>query len=302
MLAIAPPDTRRTTAPEDLALHPLPAGRGEAAPLPGIALRRALLERRLRVDYQPIVRLHDARIVGHEALARILDPAGQLLAADSFIDTAAEMAIEPYIDSDVSEQVMTTAHSEPNPFLPDRGKRFINCSSAFLIDPTRIQRLAEHHRRWARARTWSRDEDVPWVLEITERNLDVCPQRLRSTVAPLLDLGFQLALDDFGGKNSAFPHLLQMPIRYLKIDKGLVQGAMTDARSELALHRVADLARSLGMTAIAEGIETPAMRDRVLAAGVAWGQGYLWGMPSPHASHGLPPAPHDNTVTQSFSH
>ena len=284
MLATAPPDNRRATAP-DLSLHPLPAAHDEPAPLPRGQLRRALLERRLRVAYQPIVRLHDERIVGHEALARILDPAGRLLAADSFIDTAAEMAVEPHIDSDISEQVMTAAHSEPKAFLPDRGKRFINCSSAFLIDTTRVQRLAEHHRRWANARTWSHDEDVPWVLEITERNLDVCPQRLRSTVAPLLDLGFQLALDDFGGKNSAFPHLLQMPIRYLKIDKGLVQAAVTNARSELALHRVADLARGLGMTTIAEGIETPAMRDQVLAAGIAWGQGYLWGTPSPHASH-----------------
>ena len=284
MLAIAPPDTRPTPAP-GFALHARPADHDEEASFSRILLRKALLQRRLRVAYQPIVRLRDERVVGHEALARILDPAGQLLAADSFIDTAAQMAVEPHIDSDISEQVMAAAHSEPKPFLPDRGKRFINCSSAFLSDPTRIQRLADHHRRWANARTWSRDEDVPWVLEITERNLDVCPQLLCSTVAPLLDLGFQLALDDFGSKNSAFPHLLQMPIRYLKIDKGLVQAAMTDARSELALHRVADLAQGLGTITIAEGIETPRMRDRVLAAGVAWGQGYLWGMPSPHASH-----------------
>ncbi len=285
MLAIAPPDTRHHTTAPDFSVPTRSAGHGGTAPLSRTQLRRSLLARRLRVAYHAIVRLHDGQIVGHEALARILDPAGRLLAADSFIDTAAEMAAEPHIDSDVSEQVMTAAHSEPKPFKPDRGKRFINCSSAFLIDPTRVQRLADHHRRWVNARAWSHDEDVPWVLEITERNLDVCPQRLRSTVAPLLDLGFQLALDDFGSKNSAFPHLLQLPIRYLKIDKGLVRAAMTDARAEFALHRVADLGGSLGMTTIAEGIETPAMRDRVLAAGIAWGQGYLWGVPSPRAAH-----------------
>ncbi len=245
----------------------------------------ALRERRVRVAYQPIVRLRDEHVVGHEALARILDPAGDLLSADAFIDLAAEMAFEVHLDSEVSNQVMLAAHSEPTAFTADRGKRFINGSSAFLSDPMRVRQLAEQHRRWAAARAWSQDEEIPWILEITERNLDACPQRLCHTLAPLLDLGFQLALDDFGGKNSAFPHLLQMPIRFLKIDKGLVQAAVRDVRSELALRRIADLAQGLGMITIAEGIETPTMCDCAQSAGIAWGQGYFWGKPSPKTCH-----------------
>lgn len=280
MLALAPQGTSRATGPTP-ALRAARAAPPAYAAFPKAQLRWALQERRLRVAYQPIVRLQDEHVIGHEALARMLVQDGSLLEAESFIDVAADIAFEPHIDRDISAQVMTAAHSDPEPSTAERGKRFINCSSAFLIDPTGIRRLAELHQRWRIARTQSGDEETPWVLEITERNLDVSPTRLRESVAPLLDLGFQLALDDFGSKCSAFPHLLQMPIRYLKIDKTLVQSAAIDARAELALRRVVDLAQGLGSLTIAEGIETPVIRDRARAAGVTWGQGYLWGTPRP---------------------
>ncbi|BAP87731.1 uncharacterized protein E1O_06000 [Burkholderiales bacterium GJ-E10] len=262
------------------ALRAIRAGHPALTAFPKAQLRWALQERRLRVAYQPIVRLRDDHIVGQEALARLIAQDGTVLPAESFIGVAADIAFEPHIDREISAQVMAAAHAEPEPFTAERGKRFINCSSAFLTDPASVRRLADHHQRWRAARMQAGDEETPWVLEITERNLDLSPTRLRESVAPLLDLGFQLALDDFGSKCSAFPHLLAMPIRYLKIDQTLVQAAVTDARAELALRRVVDLAQGLGSIPIAKGIETAATRDRAQAAGVPWGQGYLWAAPT----------------------
>ena len=261
-------------------LRPTRAGHPALTAFPKAQLRWALQEHRLRVAYQPIVRLHDDHVVGQEALARLLAQDGTVLPAESFIGVAADIAFEPHIDREISTQVMAAAHAEPEPFTAERGKRFINCSSAFLTDPASVRRLADHHQQWRAARLQAGDEETPWVLEITERNLDVSPTRLRESVAPLLDLGFQLALDGFGSKCSAFPHLLEMPIRYLKIDQTLVQAAVTDARAELALRRVVDLAQGLGSLPIAKGIETAATRDRAQAAGVPWGQGYLWAAPA----------------------
>ncbi len=279
MPAPALQEASRATGPRP-ALRAIRAAHPALTAFPKAQLRWALQEHRLRVAYQPIVRLCDDHVVGHEALARMLAQDGTLLPAESFIDVAADIAFEPHIDREISAQVMAAAHSDPEPFTAERGKRFLNCSSAFLSDPAAVLQLADHHQRWRAARTQAGDAEAPWVLEITERNLDVSPARLRESVAPLLDLGFQLALDDFGSKCSAFPHLLEMPIRYLKIDQTLVQTAVTDARAELALRRVVDLARGLGSLPIAKGIETAATRDRAHAAGVAWGQGYLWASPT----------------------
>ncbi len=279
MPAPAPQDAARATGPRP-GLRAIGATHPALAAFPKAQLRRAVQEHRLRVAYQPIVRLRDDHVIGQEALARMLAQDGTLLPAESFIDVAADIAFEPHIDREISAQVMAAARSDPAPCTAERGKRFLNCSSAFLSDPAAVQGLAEHHQRWRATRMQAGDEETPWVLEITERNLDVSPTRLRERVTPLLDLGFQLALDDFGSKCSAFPHLLEMPIRYLKIDQALVQAAVTDARAELALRRIVDLAQGLGALPIAKGIETIATRDRARAAGVAWGQGYLWATPT----------------------
>ncbi len=238
---------------------------------PRAQVRWALQERRLRVAYQPIVRLEDGLVVGQEALARLLTPQGTTLAAERFIDAAASIGLEPRIDADVTAQVMAAA-ARPG---GAQGKLFMNCCSAFLAQPLCVELLARRHQDWRDA--WPHAPAAPWVLEITERNLDADPQQLLRTLAPVLDLGFELALDDFGGTRSAFAYVLRLPIRYLKFDQSLVQAAATQARAEQVLRRLQDMARDLNMITIAEGLEARDQLDCVRALGIDWGQGYLWG-------------------------
>ncbi len=245
---------------------------------PRAQVRWALQENRLRVAYQPILRLSDLQVMGQEALARMLTPQGAMLVADDFVEVAARIGLEPRIDADITAQVMTAA-ARPGPFAATHGKLFLNCSSAFLAQPMCVEQLGRQHQTWCEVWPGTPKAQTPWVLEITERNLDTDPRRLLATLAPLLELGFELALDDFGSNHSAFPYLLALPIRYLKFDRDLVQAALADRRAGRILQSLQSMAQDLGMVTIAEGVESRATLERMRSIGVAWGQGYLWGQP-----------------------
>ncbi len=105
---------------------------------------------------------------------------------------------------------------------------------------------------------------------------------------PLLDFGFELAVDDFGSGYSSFLYLLNLPVKYLKIEMELVQRAVTDPKARVMVKSIQAMARELDILTIAEGIETPEMRDLMGSIGVDWGQGYLWGRPELDAASEIP--------------
>lgn len=238
---------------------------------PRLQLRQALQEQRLRVAYQTVVRLHDQQPMGQEALARLLTPQGRQIAASAFIDTAATIGLEPRIDAAITAQAMRTG--------PAVGKMFLNCSSAFLAEPSCIEQLRQQHLSWRHTVQHGAGLATPWVLEITERNLHADPSMLRDNLQPLLDLGFELALDDFGSSHSAYSYLATLPIRYLKLDRTLVQASSANHRSETILRHLLRLAHDLHLVTIAEGVEDVALFHWLRDLGVHWGQGFVWGRP-----------------------
>ena len=251
----------------------LPAGaspRGRDA-FPRAQLRLALQEQRLRAAYQTLFRLHDQQPVGQEALARLLTPQGRVVDAQAFIDTAAAIGLEPRIDAVITAQAMAAA--------PVLGKMFLNCSSAFLAEPSCVERLRQQHLLWRQKQHGRATRHTPWVLEITERNLHTDPSRLRDKLQPLLDLGFELALDDFGSNHSAYPYLAALPIRYLKLDRSLVQSSMTAPRSEAILRHLLRLAQDIDLITVAEGVEDTPTLHWLRDLGVHWGQGFIWTRP-----------------------
>ncbi|MBW4048631.1 MAG: EAL domain-containing protein [Proteobacteria bacterium] len=267
------PLLRGTKAPTNLGPH----DRSNTRPgdsFPRAQVRWALQERRLRVVYQPIACLEDQRVVGHEALARMLTPQGRVLTAEHFIDAAASIGLEPRIDAEITAQVMQAA-CRPGPFAVSHGKLFLNCSSTFLTQPASVEQLMNQHQGWCKAWPGAAMAATPWVLEITERNLVTDPHHLLESIQPLLNLGFELALDDFGSNHSAFPYILALPIRYLKLDKTLVQ-ASANRRAMRVLRGLQEMARDFGMITIAEGVESRALYERLRDISIDWGQGYLW--------------------------
>jgi EAL domain-containing protein (putative c-di-GMP-specific phosphodiesterase class I) len=230
------------------------------------------------VAYQPILRLDDLQTMGQEALARLLTPQGRVVTAEAFIGTAAKLGIEPRIDAVITAQAMTAC--QPVPFAAAPGKLFLNCSSAFLAEPSCMDKLAQQHRHWRQKQSGADTSQTPWVLEITERNLDTDPARLLANLEPLLDLGFELALDDFGSNHSAFPYLLALPIRYLKLDRSLVQTGLRTAKGEQVMRHLLQLAQDLNLITIAEGVESQTALQWLRDLGVHWGQGFFWGQPT----------------------
>ncbi len=235
---------------------------------PRAQLRQALQEQRLRAVYQTIVRLHDQQPVGQEALARLLTSQGVWVEANAFIDIAAAIGLEARIDTIITAQAMSRS--------PLVGKMFLNCSSDFLAEPGCTERMRQQHMHWLHAPGGSAPRETPWVLEITERHLHADPSLLHRNLQPLLDLGFELALDDFGGNHSAYPYLAKLPIRYLKIDRALVQASRTCSRSACILRHLLHLAHELQLVTIAEGVEDLSTALRLRDLGVHWGQGFAW--------------------------
>lgn len=247
--------------------------------LQGFALKRAIEDDRIRVAYQPLVSLADGQIMGFEALARLVADNGDVLPAGQFIDVANRLRLEHRIDARVSKQVLLRCSTH----VAEIGgpmKYMINCSADFLSRPENVRQLLD----WAQHYCESCAVDMsgkakPMVIEITERQLIGDAEAVRKLVQPLIDFGFQLAVDDFGSGYSSYLYVLKLPVSYLKIEAELVCEAARSARAQAMVRSINSMAHELGILTIAEGIEDQVTAEAMRRIGVDWGQGYYWGRP-----------------------
>ena len=162
--------------------------------------------------------------------------------------------------------------------LPGR-LHFVNVSTALLAAPDRLAHLAA--AVGACGTPWLRD-DPRWrslVIEITERELITDHSGVIRALAPLLEAGVRLALDDFGSGFSSFLYLADLPITFLKIEQALIARVGQDRRINIMVGALARMAADLNIITIAEGIESAATAASVAALGISWGQGYYFGRP-----------------------
>jgi EAL domain-containing protein (putative c-di-GMP-specific phosphodiesterase class I) len=151
----------------------------------------------------------------------------------------------------------------------------VNLSTRQLLEPDLIERVAEVLRE-------STLDPSALVLEITEGSLMQDIEQTTSKLHALKGIGARLALDDFGTGSSSLGHLRQFPIDVLKIDKSFVDGVAEPGSEAAALVRaILELARTLRLSTIAEGIELPEQHAQLAAAGCGWAQGYLFAKPMP---------------------
>ncbi len=247
--------------------------------LQGFALKRAIEEDRIRVAYQPLVCVASGEIVGYEALARLATDAGDLVPASQFIEVANRLRMEHRIDSRVSRQVLSRCSRRMAEGGPPM-KYMINCSADFLNRPDDVQRLLDRAQHHSESRGAQHDAaQTPMVIEITERQLLGDAQAVLRLVQPLIDFGFQIAVDDFGSGYSSYLYVLKLPVHYLKIEAELVREAAHSTRAEIMVRNIHAMARELGIKTIAEGIEDERTLDTMRRIGIDWGQGYYWGRP-----------------------
>jgi len=256
-------------------------------------LQAALQESRVFAAFQPIVELRSGAQVGVEALARIIMPDGRAIPAAQFMDTAESLHLCARIDHEIVEQALKAqvfpVHAGPGkparapragaggaPAVPpQRMACFVNLSPQFLASPQRVCQLIE----MASGAEMAGSSERRLVIEISERQ-GGDPVSLKSSLKPLVDAGFLLALDDFGSGCSSFQYLADLPIRYLKIEGWMVARAVHDSRIRQLLETIVGTARTFQLTTIAECVEHADTARVLRELGVDWAQGFLYGAPA----------------------
>jgi diguanylate cyclase (GGDEF)-like protein/PAS domain S-box-containing protein len=236
-------------------------------------LRVAVFREELELHYQPIVALDTGRVVGLEALLRWRHPRRGLLLPAAFIGIAEETGlIEPIGRWVVSEA--TDRLGQLRRGLPLLGPLSIsiNISSRQLDDPELVVRVSEAIRA-------ARLEPGAVTLEITAtammRDAEVAGRRL----ADLKQLGLRLALDDFGIGYSSLHYLHRFPIDLVKVAKPFVDVLGEGSNQAVFTQSIVDLCRTLGLAALAEGIESDRQAHALRALRCELGQGFYLSKP-----------------------
>jgi EAL domain-containing protein (putative c-di-GMP-specific phosphodiesterase class I) len=119
------------------------------------------------------------------------------------------------------------------------------------------------------------------TVELTESSTIEDPALAEGLVRELHALGLEIALDDFGTGYSSLSRLAELPVSTLKIDRAFLRDVPERPEAAAVVTAILQLARALGRTAVAEGVETEAQREFLVRAGCPLAQGYLLGQPAP---------------------
>ena len=240
-------------------------------------LTTAIETNRLVPAYQVIVDLKTRKQVAEEALARLIDEAGNIIEATDFISAAMELQLTHLVDYQIIKQTM--GHCASNVAAGGQNiAHFVNISADLLLHQNLIQDLFAE----AQAACISCGVDLgptkPMVLEITERQLLGDMNAVKAKLAPFVDFGMRLAIDDFGSGYSSFQYLADLPVSFLKIEGSLIK-QIKDKRVRQIVKRISDIAKDLELITIAEFVEDADTADILCDLEIDWAQGYYFGRP-----------------------
>jgi diguanylate cyclase (GGDEF)-like protein len=237
-------------------------------------LRLALDADQLQVHFQPIVSLHDEQPTGFEALIRWAHPTRGMVPPATFIpiaeDTGLIVELGAWVLGEAARQV-----AEWRLTLPGAADLSVavNLSARQLRDPRLLARVADVLDR-------SGLPGSALCLELTESLLMEDPQVAAATLRELRGLGVRLSVDDFGTGYSSLSYLKRFPVDHVKIDRSFVEGLDGhDSSEESLVAAIIAMAGALGMTTVAEGVESPAQAGRLRDLGADRAQGYLFSRP-----------------------
>jgi diguanylate cyclase (GGDEF)-like protein len=237
------------------------------------SVRDALRDQRIVVFAQPITPLiNHALPTTYELLVRIIDAKGNLVEAADFMSAATRYQILPEIDRAVCERAFQQLSTNKGAGGPLRVS--INLSGPTLSDPEFLEWLLSAMGKYG-------IDGTSLVFEITEAaaaaNLTVVQQFIRR----LTSHGVRFALDDFGTGVSSLAYLKNLEISTIKLDGSYVRDVLTNTRSQALVRAIVQLADAMGITTVAEFVESNGVRDRLAALGIQFGQGYALGRPGP---------------------
>ncbi len=222
--------------------------------------------------YQPLVDLHDERILGYELLARWEHPTRGILLPELFIPIAEDTnCIGELTYSILARAVREAKDQPPELFLS------LNLSPRQFADPWLSQKILA-------ILTEAGFSPKRLEIEITETAVVQRLEEAKATLQSLRNLGVRIALDDFGTGYSGLHHLRELPLDTLKIDRSFVLHMLDKPEEAKIVGAIVGLSQSLGLHTTAEGIESRDVLDKLIQLGCETGKGFLFGEPEARAS------------------
>jgi EAL domain-containing protein (putative c-di-GMP-specific phosphodiesterase class I) len=239
-------------------------------------LKSAIEHDELRLFLQPKFASASGALIGAEALVRWLHPTRGMVPPMQFIPFAEQTGFVRQLTLWIFE-----ASVRQWPELQALGLRrlSVNLSTRDLLDPELPEKLGailQRHGTPAGA----------FCLEITESMIMEEPERAEATLQRLAGAGFKLSIDDYGTGHSSLSYVAGLPVHELKIDKSFVMDMDKNAKHATIVRSTIDLAHNLGLSVVAEGVETAAVWALLAALQCDEGQGYHMSKPLP--AHELP--------------
>jgi diguanylate cyclase len=235
-------------------------------------LRRAVENNDFLVHYQPKIDLQSGEATGVEALVRWDHAARGMVLPDEFIPVAERIGMMRPLTLQVLEKALRQCHRWDSQGL--HLSVAVNISARNLQDldlPTDIGRLLASC-------------DLPahsLELEITESTIMADPARAMGILLALHNMGIRLAIDDFGTGYSSLAYLKRLPVDELKIDKSFITHLTPSSDDAIIVRSTVDMAASLGLAVMAEGVETASTLQYLRSIGCQGGQGYFMSRPLP---------------------
>jgi len=239
------------------------------------ALARALHRGELEVYYQPIVDLATARWCGTEALVRWHHPTRGLLLPGSFLDVAEQTGMIVPIGEWVLEEACRQVRDWNRELDPEEQLSLsVNLSGRQLAEPdlaARVGAVLESLEVGGDA--------LALYLEITEGLLPSNEEEALRQLDSLHRLGVRLSIDDFGTGYSSLRYVREVPVDVVKIDQSFISGVGASRRDETIVRSVLQLAKTLGLHVVAEGVTTALHAERLTLLGCDYAQGHFFGHP-----------------------
>ena len=229
-------------------------------------LERAMNTSQLHMAYQPIVHAETGSIQGFEALIRWDSPEYGSISPSDFVPVAEETGLILDLGDWITRQAFRDARKWDGPYVS------VNLSARQFLRHNVAERILQY----------AADADVApgrIQIELTETAIIENVERADQNLRILRAAGVRVALDDFGTGYSSLVYLNQFAIDCIKIDKSFVDNITRDHQSAVIVASVARLAASLGMSVVAEGVETEEQRQLLIATGCGALQGFHFGRP-----------------------
>ena len=237
-------------------------------------LRRAIDTRSLHLAYQPIVSRAERRVTKYEALVRWTHPQRGEIGPGRFVPLAETHGLIGRLGSYVLTEALDQLQRwrQAGDPLGDRAMG-VNISRAQLDDPRLVEEILGALR----------ERDLPpssLMIEVTESALAGDSQAALETVRALAAAGVQIALDDFGVGQSSLASLTELPLDVLKLDRSLVHDVVDSPQRVAIMSAVSQIAKTLDLQVVAEGIETEEEAEITSQLGCDLGQGWHYARPT----------------------